>query len=194
MVVECKYIADDGKVFDNEESCRDYEALLRREKNDAILNEMSDLDIAIYSKYYPESDDLNKVPPLHLAGCWLKSDIVSILCDENIDEKSAKDDIMLMISSAKYSKEIFSKYIDMADINEEVEIRRDYFTAFSKVSDGGDLGHSIRYSLGKSDLNNLARLHKSNKCRRKIEALLTCCNFHYECGKFIRKDYCEFLL
>jgi len=45
---------------------------------------------------------------------------------------------------------------------------------------------SIRYP-------NLTKLHKSKKFGKKIEDLLTDCNFHYECELMSSKDYSKWL-
>lgn len=74
-----------------------------------------------------------------------------------------------------------------------MEIRRDYHTALKKVKVGGELAPLLKWRFSKEDLKKLAALHKANKCRRKIENLLTDCNFHAEVGKFTAGKYEEFL-
>ena len=81
----------------------------------------------------------------------------------------------------------------MDEQEREALIRRDFQEAFRHVKYGGDLGSDIRYALSDRDLRHLAELHKANHCRKKIEDLLTACNYHYECGRFMNREYDEFL-
>lgn len=187
------YISEDGKKFETEKDCRNYEENLKREKIIAIQKTMIELDEKIWKKYYPNDNIEESKPELHVANIWLRNDIVHILVDENIDTIEAQKDILSIIEDTAYHKEILEKYILMDSILKEVKIRKDYKSAFAKVKDGSDIAHEINYTFGKSDLKQLAKLHKSNKCRKKIEDLLTCCNFHYACGKFLKKEYSEFL-
>ena len=193
MRTETTYISEDGKKFETEKACREHEENIKRERIIAIQKTMCELDEKIWEKYYPNDNEEESKPELHTAYIWLRNDIVHILADDEIDTTEAEKDILSMIEDTKYHKEILSKYVLMDSIMEEVKIRKDYQSAFSKVESGSDLAHDVSYTFGKSDLKQLARLHKSNKCRRKIEELLTACNFHYECGKFANKDYAEFL-
>lgn len=78
------------------------------------------------------------------------------------------------------------------DITED-EIREDWETALEQVNRGSDLSSKIGYGFSKEDITELAKLHKNNICREKIEDLLTDCNFHSECGKFANGEYDEFL-
>ena len=41
----------------------------------------------------------------------------------------------------------------------------------------------------KSDLSELAKLHKANHFRAKIEDLLTTDNFHTDCDNFVKENY-----
>ena len=78
------------------------------------------------------------------------------------------------------------------DITED-EIREDWETALEQVNCGSDLSSKIGYAFSNEDITELAKLHKNNICREKIEDLLTDCNFHYECSKFANGEYEEFL-
>ena len=187
------FIADDGKEFETEKECSDYEHKKRKEKAAAITQTIWDLDTAIWHAYYPDIRTEDEEPRLNIAYMWLKQDIVHILSDKTIDMETAKEDILTRIKATAYHEAILSRYIHMDEIMKEVEIRRDYLTALKAAKSGGDVSNEIRYTLGKRDLEQLAKLHKSGKCRKKIEDLLTDCNFHYECGKFRNKEYDEFL-
>lgn len=68
-----------------------------------------------------------------------------------------------------------------------------WYNALKNCKDIHDLSHDIGYGFCLGDIEALATLHKKNKYRKKIEALLTDCNFHYECGKFHNREYEEFI-
>lgn len=186
------YYAEDNKTFGTEKERREYEKKLRKVKMMKIQKAMCDLDGRIWKKYYPDEDTKISQPELHTACIWLRNDIVHILTDGDIGRSKAREDILAIIKAEEYGEEIL-KYIRMDNILEEVKIRTDYLSAFQKVECGSDLAGDIGYCLGKKDLYQLAKLHKSNKYRKKIEDLLTACNFHHECGKFVNKEYEGFL-
>ena len=54
MKVEKTYIADDGKRFDDENECIKYENELKQKAKNEILQEIKDLDLAIWKKYHPD--------------------------------------------------------------------------------------------------------------------------------------------
>lgn len=61
------------------------------------------LDLAIWKHFHPEDEiEEEKIEP-HVAYIWLKSDIVSILCDDAFDMQQAKDTIADMVKKAEYS-------------------------------------------------------------------------------------------
>ena len=187
-----KYFSNDGKSFETREACEEYEQKLKKERVVSVQNAMVALDEQIWEKYYPSSEEGSK-PGLHVAYIWLKNDIVHILSDKAIDAEEAGKDILSMIKSSEYGEEILARYISMSAVMEEVGIRKDFLSAFMTIKDVSRLANKLGYALGESDLEQLARLHKSNRCRKRIERLLTVCNFHCECGKFIRKEYDEFI-
>ena len=78
------------------------------------------------------------------------------------------------------------KFAKISEFLEKIiKSKRDHLASF--------LSGPLDWSFSKRDLTELAKLHKANKCRKKIEDLLTDCNFHYESAKFHNKDYTEFL-
>lgn len=188
MKIEQIYIAEDGKRFNDRDKCIKYESELKEKKQKEILQEIKDLDLAIWKKYYPDYQE-DKEPELYQSPMWLRTDIIAII----IAFPESESDIISTISKAKHGKEIIEDYLKLDSIRNEVKIRIDFLSALCLVEDGSDLSSSIQYSLSSKDITELAKLHKANKCRRKIEELLTSCNFHYECGKFTNKEYEEFL-
>lgn len=89
---------------------------------------------------------------------------------------------MLGSSSGRLSKRL-----------DRTEIRRDFATALRSEKNGAALSGTLGWSFSDEDLKNLAKLHNSNKFRKKIEDMLTDCNFHYECGLMSSKDYSKWL-
>ena len=186
------YVAYDGTVFENEKTCLEYEKIKKKGEIEAVQKCMQELDVALWKKFYPDTKD-DSCPELHLADMWLRNDIVHILADEKFDVEETKDAIWNMIKNTKHHEKIFSTYIKEEDIMAEVKIKRDFLTALKEVKQGSDLCHKLGYCLSGQDLKKLAVLHQSNKCRKKIEDLLTGCNYHGDCAKFARKEYDDFL-
>lgn len=191
MIVNTEYVAEDGKPFATEKECREYEKTLREQQVKMAQIAMKEIDAKIWKKYYPGKNATASEPELHVACIWLKNDIVEILCDESLSV--SMKDILSIIKENDYSDTILTDYISVDEIVAEVEIRRDFETAFSKVKYGGDLSYKIGWAISKRDLKNLAALHKTGKCKSKIEELLEDCNFHYECSKFSKGEYDKFL-
>lgn len=79
------------------------------------------------------------------------------------------------------------------DIKREAEIRSDWAAALRSVKDGSDLSADIRYGFSELDLSILAKLHKRNHFRTKIEDLLEDCNFHVECSDFSEGNYSKYI-
>ena len=118
-----KYLADDGKVFEKENDCREYEESLKKKKNEEILEEMKELDLRIWRTFHPEDISID-APSLVLVPIWLKSDICSIL----IDFENSKEIILEMIHGSEYEKEILDKYLKWTDIEKNVEVRKDAYS------------------------------------------------------------------
>ena len=192
MRIKTTYIADDGTKFMSKSDCVKYEEKIERIRNDEIQKAMYDLDEEIWKRYYPDFPG-EKLTDLRLSGVCLKIDIEAILADKKFNmEKEAKY-IFDLIKNNKYGNEILSKYINQNDIMDAVNIKTDFCTALREEKDVTEIAHKLGYGLSSSDLRSLAALHKENKCRKKIEELLTSCNFHYECSKFANKEYNDFL-
>ena len=102
-------------------------------------------------------------------------------------------DLYLCKKANPYGDKILQDYLNFDKLERNVEIRNDFLAALKSVKRGSELSGPLDWSFSKRDLTELAKLHKANKCRKKIEDLLTDCNFHYESAKFHNKDYTEFL-
>lgn len=82
--------------------------------------------------------------------------------------------------------------LDFAACIRNAEIKLDFLTALKSVRNGADISGAIDYNFDIEDLMNLMQLHKSNKCRKKIEDLLENCNYHGESGLLSERKYDEF--
>ena len=191
MNMKIIYIANDGKEFKTERECAEYEENCRREKEEAILKEAVIIDSNIWKKYCSTDTEETDTAPVQLAIIWLKEDIIHILSNaENSDE--TEQEILEYIKAREFGNKIINK-LNLADIKEEVTIRRDYATAFRRVRKGRELSHVLRYSFGDNDLKKLAILHKARKFRKKIEELLEDCNFHTESADFSEGQYDKYI-
>lgn len=56
------------------------------------------------------------------------------------------------------------------------------------------MSSDLRYFLSDDDLMQLAKLHKANRFRKKIEELLKDCTCHEECDLMSSGDYSKWLL
>ena len=65
--------------------------------------------------------------------------------------------------------------------------------AFDQVVHGDELSEILDYGFDEKDLENLAEIHEKDKAyRKKIEELLTDCNFHTECEWMVKGEYDKF--
>ena len=110
------------------------------------------------------------------------------------DVKKAREELRLIILDARYSGEAQKEGMRLLRRSlQAVSIRRDWYAAIKSVPKGTDLSATIKWSFFRGDIKELARLHKANRGRKKIEALLEDCNFHKECADFAAKNYEEYL-
>lgn len=170
--------ADDEITFESEIECREHERKVKQE----ILQNMKDLDLYLCKKYFPELE-INAEPELFQASMWLQTDISEIM----VSFPESKDEIISTIKANPYGDKILQDYLNFDKLERNVEIRNDFLAALKSVKRGSELSGPLDWSFSKRDLTELAKLHKANKCRKKIEDLLTDCNFHYESAKFKRK-------
>lgn len=189
MKKKVTYEAADGKLFDNEIDCFCYERKLIEKQIWQEDHALADLDEKIRGKYGSAPSD-EEIPP-NQAYIWLKADTEDILAeaDENTFE-TVKKDIYQIISSDTYGKDFLKKYKDDIELN--ISIRRDFDTAF-KTMTVTNIVENLEYMFSKRDLARLAVIHKSGKCRRKIEDILTAANFHTECSDFCSRDYDKYI-
>lgn len=175
------YMSDDGKTFDDELKCTKYEREQAMRNNAELCVEMARIDDLIAKKYMPYSDD---EAPVNNSLLWLIADIESII----LKDRQAKDGIIDIINSSPLAEQIKS-LLDENKITENIKIRSDFLSAFEHY-DYVEIAKKIEYSLSEQDISNLAFIYKSGEHKEDIENLLQYCNFHKECGDFI-KGKCE---
>lgn len=186
--MKIEYIANDGTRFSDKLECLKYEKEIKEKRKKEIQQEMKEVDEKLWRKYHPEYEGGDE-PQLNMAADYLKSDICALLCDF----PESEPDIVATIKELPHGDVILKCYIDMEQIRKKAAIRRDFDSALRSVKDGTELSSDLDWSFREKDIAELARLHKEKKHRKKIEELLTDCNFHYECGKLIAGEYEEFL-
>lgn len=190
MTTKTIYVALDGWEFQNEDECRKYEQQLKKKaaaEKSSVLKKAIALDELIWKKYHPEYDGNNR-PSEDQVITYLRNDIESIMVEFPENGKIIQN----IIKGTTYGSVILAM-LEWDKIQDNVSIRSNFYDALQNVEEGSDLASRLDYSFSRLDIAHLAELHKSNKCRKKIENLLTCCNFHYESGKFRKHEYDESL-
>ena len=169
-----------------------------------LIEEMVCLDVAIGERYlgndssylendslYPEVDALFQSDITMIVDMLLQSDIAySLFLAENIDERKSEIEDILR-GSSKYAE--IKEIVSVDDAYKEATIRKDFVAALKAVKKGYDLSSDLRYSLSDDDLMQLAKLHKANRFRKKIEELLEDCTCHEECDLMSSGDYSKWL-
>ena len=95
----------------------------------------------------------------------------------NKRDKETFNSIVEYIKTSKNGNEIL-KYISIDKIEKEIDVRLNFDKALSEVEYGSDLSLILDFGFSDKDIIELAKLHKANKYRDKIECLLEDCNFH----------------
>lgn len=197
------YEANDGKEFVSYTECENYEQELKKQHDNAVLNNVVNILIDLDKRYWPENraykafEDTNKVcsrnPGLYLE--MMVRDIFNISKNDDNSYTDLESEIKNIILKYEYGNEILGKYLEsyvFDDAKEEAKIRHDFATALRNCKNGYELSSPLHWAFSDKDITELAKLHKSNKFRKKIEDLLEDCNFHYECEKFSKNEYDEF--
>ena len=156
----------------------------------ALQNEMSRLDSIIGARYLGDGSSIPK-DQLHIAYMWLENDISSSLSNADDIDKAYEEIVEILKASSMYNS--ITKVVSLSKAYKRAEVRKDFATALRNVKNGSALSGILGWSFSEDDLKELAKLHKSNKFRKKIEELLEDCNFHYECGLMSAKDYSKWL-
>ncbi len=190
MTTKTIYVALDGWEFQNEDECREYEQQLKKKaaaEKSSVLEKAIALDELIWEKYHPDYDGTNR-PSENQVITYLRNDISEIM----LEFPESGEIIQTIIRGVSCGSEILAM-LDWKKIQDNVNIRSNFYEALQSVKDVSDLAGRLCYSFSSVDIAHMAELHKSNKCRKKIEDLLVYCNFHYVSGKFRKHEYDEFL-
>lgn len=190
--MEIIYRADDGTEFRNQTDCLLHERMSNLSHNKVINVKLAFFDVTkkLAKKYYNEDLDESDFSILDFAK-YIES-IVYDNYSKNFGKLNRlKSEMEGIIHKSKHSDMIMRQF-DFDKARRKAEIRHNLADVLSKY-EGNEIAKKLEFTLWTSDLCELAKLHKANKCRKKIEDLLTDCNFHYESAKFHNKDYTEFL-
>ena len=157
--------------------------------NEELQRKLLKLDDIVYAKFVPDCKTL-------VSGC--KPNIATEIFLEDFEALLMKD-----FSLEEVQKEVFRvakelgipnmEQFDFSHAIKAAEIRHDFATALRNVKNGRELSKALGYGFTKNDIANLAKLHKANKFRKKIEDLLEDCNFHPECAVFSEGKYDKYL-
>ena len=186
-----KYIAKDGKEFISKMDCINYEEDLRQKELQEQQKRFKDAYIEFSKTYFPnDNESLDRIQKLehYRVVAWFENALKFIGLTHPLDEIKE-----FVYNSLPNDKEAIDNSFNWNEIAKDIEIRSDFATALKNCKRGTDLSHPLGWGFSDRDISELAKLHKANKFRRKIESLLEDCNFHYECGEFIQGNYTEFM-
>lgn len=151
-----------------------------------IEKEAARLNRIITNRYLGFDDPLTESRLNSACSILYDSIVDSLLAIKNFDKTYREIAELLQASDV-------SKHIAIEKAYREAEIRRDFASALRSVRRGGQLAEALRYAFSGTDLYNLAKLHKKNKFRKKIENLLDDCNFRKESALMHDGDYSQWL-
>ena len=161
----------------------------------ALTHQLKLLDDKVYNHFVPD----NKV----LCNCddnaitmYFEADVEAIMM-RGFSMKEIKDEIKSAISNMNIDREALTSFIEenihFDKIEKAVNIRKDFDSALKNVEHGYELSGALGWGFSKEDIENLAKLHKADKHKEKIEELLEDCNFHTECGDFSNGRYSRYI-
>jgi len=140
-----------------------------------------------FSKEFYDTEDIDFAkgnPIIHM-----EADVEAVLVKAE-DVKATGARIYSIAVKAGANTEILSEVEKMIDKGKRsASIRHDWSAAFRKVKNGRELSGAIDWGFYKDDLRTFVKLHKANKFRKKIEDLLTDCNYHTFCGYLSVGEY-----
>lgn len=170
---------------------KELEEALEREQIEREKKKFNDIKAAIHKlwdMYWKDEDNteseklLNTYEHSYQLEIWLDNDIKYAL------KKSKLADLEIL----KKIVEDCGATIQFDKAVEDAKIRLDFANALRNVRQGEALSGKLGWGFAPDDLMELMKLHKSNKFRKKIEDLLTDCNFHSECILLSTREYDKF--
>lgn len=157
------------------------------EKKQKLFSETKAAILELWNIYWKDEDNseaeerLNNEKEQYRLNIWLEADLSSALKKSELKDIDTIKDIVKDIPNINFEKCV-----------RDAEIRLDFASALKSVRDATTLSGELGYGFYSDDLMNLMMLHKANKFRKKIENLLTDCNYHSESGLLSEKKYDEF--
>lgn len=153
----------------------------------SVYQALREIDQRFYGSEWPMRNDnaiyqVLNILQVDIAGALERADDMQAACDE-INEIIDRTDTPAEIR----------RYISLDAAWRDAEIRRDWASALRAVRHGEDLSHEIGWAFSTRDIKNLAKLHKANRFRKKIEDLLEDCNFHTEAALMCSHQYDKLL-
>lgn len=161
--------------------------------NTTITCEIRRIDKAVCRRYCapfynPEAFEGSSYSPYNL-----EETITEILRGAT-DMNATTDEIVAFIRyNSNKAEEILNNWVHIGRCMEDVLIRRDFSSALKRYKDARTIARILHYAFSKDDISALAKLHKGNRYRKKIEELLEDANFHTECGDFASGNYDMYL-
>lgn len=152
--------------------------------------ELLRLDNVIWSHYRPDDEPMKMPVYKHELIGSLRADIEHIMLET--PESTWQTNIIDELEASPIHDRVMD-FIDMKKIKNLVNTRKHWETTLKRTKDIHKLSAKIQWGFYDKDLKQLAKLHKENKYRDKIEALLENCNFHEECSQFINGEYDNYL-
>lgn len=153
----------------------------------SVFQASQEIGKRFYGSTWPMRNDLN----IYQALNDLQADIAGAL--ERADDMQAARDVIDEIIDHTDNPAVLRQYVSIDAAWRDAEIRRDWASALRAVKHGEDLSHDIDWAFSPRDIKNLAKLHKANRFRKKIENLLDDCNFHTEASLMSSYQYDKLL-
>lgn len=151
-------------------------------------NKLKEAIHKVWDMYWKNEDNteaerrLNEYKYSYQLENWLKKDIINGL---KISKLEDLDKLKKIVNDC-------GAKINFDECVETVKIKLDFAEALRNVKYGHELSAKVDWGFSSDELLNLMKLHKQNKFRKKIENLLTDCNFHTASGLLKEKKYKEF--
>ncbi len=154
------------------------------------------LDEVIWKHFYPNWQPDDETLTISDDNCFMyfEEDIKCIFRDNDIDRAKEYIFEQIHLQSSAPVESYIKKHLHMDKCIDDAMIRKDFAAALRSVKHGDDLSGRLDWSFSPKDISELAKLHKAGKFRKKIENLLTDCNFHSECSMITAKQYDELIL
>lgn len=153
-----------------------------------IYDEAARISDRIWNEFHPGSVVYNTPKDARLA-MWIQADFDSLATNFGI---SRLKEVVEEKTKGSFA-ESFVKDCGIEQARVAAAIRTHWAEAFDMVEAGSDISKYISYALSDDDVARLAMIHQEkDEYRDKIEALLTDCNFHKECGALADGQYSGF--